>query len=228
MPNKKFTISVVISSLALIAVNLYSLYGVFYLGWNSYQIIMLYWFESIPIFIFSYLKMRKTELFGGVPIKGQIGKKDILSLSLFTVGDTIFLLILFGFKNQFGNMPVLFYANLWAIIGFFVSHGISYWANYIGREEYKKADVAMISNNAALRIFPIHFVAMLGILISAPAKILVGIKIPFDILSHLAERIKYTKFAKNLNKKAFDWSEGFVTKTLEKAEKRENNKTSGN
>ena len=215
MANTKSIISVSVSLFALIAANLYSLYGVFFLGWNSYQIIILYWFENISILIFSYLKIKKAEFSLKIAPEKQTAGKILFGFGAFTIGHGIFILYILGLKGQLAGVPGLVYANVFAIAGFFISHTISYWVNYIGQEEYKNADVFMIANNVGARILPMHLVAMFGVFASAPAVILVIAKMFLDISMHLAERVKYTKFVGNLRKEAFNLSEDIIAKNMD-------------
>ena len=80
------------------------------------------------------------------------------------------------------------------IIGLFISHGVSYWLNYIRREEYKRTSVARQMAAPYARLFILHITIILGAmaiaLTGAPAAavlVLVVLKTALDLGLHLAE-----------------------------------------
>ncbi|MFA6549262.1 MAG: DUF6498-containing protein, partial [Candidatus Margulisiibacteriota bacterium] len=52
-----------LSSLALIIANAVPIFGVIFLGWETIDILFIYWFESLIIGIFNVLKMLLTNIF---------------------------------------------------------------------------------------------------------------------------------------------------------------------
>lgn len=85
-------------------------------------------------------------------------------------------------------------AILIVLIGLFISHGVSYRLNYIGRGEYRRTTVARQMGAPYPRLFVLHITIILGamaIAISgAPAAavvVLVVLKTALDLELHLAE-----------------------------------------
>lgn len=80
------------------------------------------------------------------------------------------------------------------VIGLFISHGVSYWLNYIGRGEYKRTSVVRQMAAPYARLFILHITIILGAmaiaLTGAPAAavlVLVVLKTALDLGLHLAE-----------------------------------------
>lgn len=95
---------------ALVAVNLFPLVGVAYLGWSTYELMLLYWFENGVIGLYAALKMLLTE----GPDRSARGPVGFLG-KLFLVGfftvhygafwsaHGFFVVILFGPGGVFGS-----------------------------------------------------------------------------------------------------------------------------
>ena len=80
------------------------------------------------------------------------------------------------------------------LIGLFISHGVSYWLNYIRRGEYKRTSVARQMAAPYARLFILHITIILGAMAiaftGAPAAavlVLVVLKTALDLGLHLAE-----------------------------------------
>jgi len=80
------------------------------------------------------------------------------------------------------------------VIGLFISHGVSYWLNYIGRGEYKRTSVARQMAAPYARLVILHITIILGamaiVFTGAPAAavlVLVVLKTALDLGLHLAE-----------------------------------------
>jgi len=86
--------------------------------------------------------------------------------------------------------------GLVALIALLLSHGFSFWTNYIQRKEYHTASPASLIVAPYLRILPMHFAIVIGFLLQAPVAVLVAVKIIVDLYSHLQERNAFTKAQK--------------------------------
>ena len=80
------------------------------------------------------------------------------------------------------------------VLGLFISHGVSYWLNYIRRGEYKRTSIARQMAAPYARLFILHVTIILGAMAiaitGAPAAavlVLVVLKTALDLALHLAE-----------------------------------------
>jgi hypothetical protein len=198
---------------ALIVANLIPLAGVLFLGWSVWQILIIYWLENGIAGIFNVLKMQKAEgtddasatlTINGRPASGDSRAALIpffcIHYGIFWVVHGVFVLTLpvfgaaaTGGESSFGTTPdplVLAFA----VIALFVSHGLSYWFNFIGGGEYKRVSPAGQMFKPYGRLVVLHVTIIIGaIAISitgaavAALAILVLLKIALDIGLHLAE-----------------------------------------
>lgn len=146
------------SVISLLAANLGVL--VFYLAYdlNLFQLAIVFWWECLWIGIFSALKLIVASIIGS-PYKNdhvEFSRGSNLLTSIVAIGfvSTEFLTlfgflgmaILFAFKTlSEANDVQLLLDGLTAIILcsvlFLISHGISFFINFIGFQEYKSASV---------------------------------------------------------------------------------------
>jgi hypothetical protein len=185
-----------LSSVALIAANLFPLFGVLLLGWNIGELMLLFWAESAVIGFYNLLKM------------ARVGKWSVLFFGPFFTGHfggfmVVHLLFIYGFfindPNAGTDIPIEqvlvdFLALLPALLGFFLSHGISYVSNFLGRQEYLGMTINAQMGQPYKRIIMMHVTIIFGgFLVMAlgstlPALMLiVGLKLWTDLYSHLQE-----------------------------------------
>jgi hypothetical protein len=207
---------------ALIVANAIPLFGVLFLGWNVWTILTIYWLENGVVGFFNVLKMARAE--GSVPVGSGVvatvngrpiagsGKSIlipffILHYGLFWLVHGIFILILpmfqaFGGGGFFDGTPSEGGAGIASdpgaialvLLGLFISHGISYRLNYIGRGEYLRTSVIQQMAAPYGRLVILHVTIILGgmaiALTGAPAAavfVLVLLKTALDLGFHLAE-----------------------------------------
>lgn len=124
---------------ALVVVNLFPLFGVAFLGWSTYDLMLLYWFENGVIGLYAALRMLLTEGPDGAA-RGPIGFLGKLFLvGFFTVhygafwsGHGFFVVTLFGPGGVFGAGPDPFIGSMLdGPFGFFAG-GPSIAARYLG------------------------------------------------------------------------------------------------
>ncbi len=208
---------------ALVVANAIPLFGVLFLGWNVWTILTIYWLENGVVGLINVLKMARAEgtlpvgsgvvaTVNGRPIAGS-GKSVlipffILHYGLFWLVHGIFILILpmfvaFGGGGFFdGGAPSEGGAGIasdpgaiaFVLLGLFISHGISYRLNYIGRGEYLRTSVIRQMAAPYGRLVILHVTIILGgmaiALTGAPAAavvVLVLLKTALDLGFHLAE-----------------------------------------
>ena len=185
-----------LSSLALIAANMIPLLGVLFFTWDVGEIMLLFWAESAVIGIYNLLKMIKigkwATLFYGPFFVGHYGG--------FMAGHLLFIYGFFG--NSFGENTDIDQQQLFAdfvilspaLLAFFISHGISYFNNFLGRREYVNKDISAQMGQPYKRIIIMHVTIIFGgflamMLESAlPALLLLIIlKVAADLRGHLRE-----------------------------------------
>jgi hypothetical protein len=193
--------------LALIAANLVPLAGVFLFGWKEFPLLLLFWFENVIIGFFNALKM----LFATPDQRFQWAAKLFIvpffcfHYGMFTFVHGVFIVALFGGGTNRGLPSPATYLNemieqklVWAVLGLFVSHGISFAHNYLIGGEFRRAGVQSLMTQPYGRIVVLHVTILLGgflmMALKSPALglvLLVVLKVLLDLRAHLAERVKF-------------------------------------
>lgn len=191
------------SIISLITINLIPIFGVIFWDWNLFSILISYWSENIIIGFYNVLKMAKTEkaelnISEALGEKQKLSSKKIINIAFFifhygffTFVHGIFLLTLSGI---FGKSSIQISNIILMMFSFLVSHGISFYENYIGKEEYKKISLNKLFSQPYTRIVLLHItiialgfsVALLGSPIFALI-LLVVLKTGIDLLAHKKE-----------------------------------------
>lgn len=187
------------STLMLIIANLVPVAGTVYLGWQLSDVMVLYWAESAIIGFYNVCKLavisRWMALFSGTFFIAHFGA--------FMAVHFLFIWGIFvkGFDDStggdLGEVGQLF-IELWpALLALFVSHGISFFTNFIGRREYLYRTANDQMGEPYTRIILMHVVLIVGgglalVLGSSTPVLLVVIagKIGFDLRAHIRERAK--------------------------------------
>ena len=209
---------------ALILANLVPLVGVLWFGWDVWGILIIYWLENGVVGLFNVLKMRRAEgpedgsptaraetrrrlnsfKINGRPASGTdkaaLIPFFIMHYGIFWVVHGVFVLLLPTFavmgaegEPDFGTTlnPL---AILFVLVLLFISHGVSYVLNYIGRGEYLRTTAAGQMFAPYGRLVILHLTIIFGAVLigttGAPAVaivILVLLKIALDLGLHLAE-----------------------------------------
>ena len=193
---------------ALIVANLVPLIGVLFLGWSVWNILIVYWLENGIVGAFNVLKMATAQGTGlpegtsatNRPIaetrKTRLIPLFIVHYGLFWVVHGIFVLTLpFLFTGEPGSASGVDPATiLFAAIVLGISHGVSYWWNYLHGGEYRRISAAQLMFAPYGRLLVLHMTIILGAVAigttgaqSAAVAILVTIKIAIDLGLHLAE-----------------------------------------
>lgn len=209
---------------ALILANLVPLIGVLWFGWDVWGILIIYWLENGIYGLFNVLKMRRAEgpedsspiataetrrRLNGYRVNGRppsgfdkaaLVPFFIMHYGIFWVVHGIFVLTLplFAFTGADGEPDFGTTLNplgiLLVVVGLFISHGLSYRLNYIGRGEYLRTTAAQQMFAPYGRLVVLHVTVIFGAVLigatGAPAAaivVLVLLKIAFDLGLHLAE-----------------------------------------
>ena len=193
------------SAQVLVLVNLIPILGALFLGWNAFDVILLYWLENIVVGCSTVIRMlfaqgrsaTRVKLNGWSVDPGS--RKDKVSVTLFftahyglfTLVHGVFVLLMFGSQwsfwihHEFMALKLFFVALL-------VSHGVSLWRNYFGRQEYLEKGFADYFWKPYARIILIHLTVLIGASVaqSVPSPVtaivvFVVIKIVIDLAMHL-------------------------------------------
>jgi hypothetical protein len=186
------------SGLALIAANLVPLAGVLFFGWDLASVIVLFWAESAVIGFYTVLKM------------AVVGKSAALVAVPFFVGHFggfmagHFLLIYsFFVRGAFAAGPAPpvrealqnIFNPLWLpLAGLFISHGVSFVDNFLGKREYvgttMKALMVAPYNRIVVMQLALIFGGWIILLLKAPVgalALLVLFKTALDFMAHRKE-----------------------------------------
>jgi hypothetical protein len=198
---------------ALIVANAIPLIGVLFLGWSVWNILVIYWLENGIVGVINVLKMARADgslapsdptfMVNGQPAtsmtKVALIPFFIVHYGLFWVVHGIFVLTLPLFMSMSPGVdgaalsldagPVIL-----AALALAVSHGLSYWWNFLRGGEYKRATPAGLMFAPYRRLIALHLTIIFGaiavLFTGAPAAavaILVGVKTLLDLGLHLAE-----------------------------------------
>ncbi len=189
------------SSLSLIAVNLLPLAGVMLFGWKLGDLMVLYWAESAVIGLWTSVKLAvigKWAAFFVVPFfVGHFGG--------FMAGHFMFIYYLFV-RNLGTAAPEpgvwqalfdLFTPLQSAIFSLFISHGVSFFTNFIGRREYHGTKLQQQMAEPYKRIVVMHVTVIAGGFLTlalgtpeAALLLLIMLKTGPDLRAHLREHGK--------------------------------------
>lgn len=168
--------------LALIIANIIPLFGVFWLGWNAGEIIVLYWAENLVVAVYTILKIiiapvthRSQHLsklgtiaffilhYGGfVAVHGVfvlsfIGEEPDVFAGMDSVsflGPLVFLVLMLNvIENMISVMPAYM---LLPLIGLFLSHGLSFFQIHIRKQEYLEKTPKQLMSQPYKRMLVMH------------------------------------------------------------------------
>lgn len=186
-----------LSTAALIIANLVPLAGVWLLGWDIGEIMLLYWAESGIIGFYNLLKMAVVggwaTLFFGPFFVGHYGA--------FMVAHLLFIYTFFvkGIEGR-GDIAVAevaaYFSALWpALLALAVSHGISFIINFMGRREFAATTIQKQMAAPYSRIMIMHLTILFGGFVvmglgnALPALLLLmAAKIGVDLRAHTRQR----------------------------------------
>ena len=185
-----------VSTLTLIGANLVPFFGALYLGWNLADVMVLYWAESAVVGFYNVIRIVVVEkwlaLITGPFFIGHFGA--------FMAVHFLFLYMIFVKGPQAtggGDLHEVarLFIDLWpALAVLFLSHGISFVMNFLGRKEYRQYTTEQLMKGPYSRIVFMHLVLILGggitLVLGDPVPVLVLVillKIVFDVRGHLKQ-----------------------------------------
>jgi hypothetical protein len=206
---------VILSLAALLLVNMLPVFGVLFLGWSVFDVMVLFWLENIVIGVINLLRMGTR-----VVLLGEWAGLFFMTFfafhyGAFCAGHGMFVFAMFGESAKLitadASMSPLGLVRmitafigaqpgfLWATIGLFASHGVSYVVNFIGRGEYRTINAGDLLYGPYTRIVVLHVTIILGaIAVTALGQpiyaviILIGLKTAIDAFAHLKERQRFS------------------------------------
>jgi hypothetical protein len=184
------------SSLALIGANLLPLGGVLVFDWDLGHVMMLYWAESAIVGFYTALRLcvvAKLAALAVVPFfVGHFGG--------FMAAHFVFVYGFFirGFdgmdRGALEGLREIFEPVWPALVALAVSHGISFFVNFLGRREYVGEAIAPVMMTPYRRILVMHLTIIFGgwlvLLLDTPTPalaLLVALKTAVDLRAHRRE-----------------------------------------
>ncbi len=202
------------SALVLIAANLLPLLGIFLFGWSAGEILLLYWSESAIIGFYTILKILLAGLSSDTPLALRLVLMPVKLFMMgffvvhfggFMLGHLVFVIFLLSYSSSTSIILIedalKLALALWpAVVFLFLSHGYSFFYNYIARGECKTANIGELMFAPYRRIIVMHVVIIIGAffifalrLPYIPALLLILIKTTMDLRAHLAERRRFVR-----------------------------------
>lgn len=185
--------------LALIAANLVPLSGVLFAGWSLAEVMVLFWAESAVIGLYTLLKMavvgKWLAVFYGLFFAGHFG--GFMAIHFLFIHQ-LFVRGMHARGAEPGAVEALtqLFTPLWpALLALFVSHGISFALNFLGRREYQRTTVSKLMGSPYGRIVMMQFTLIFGgwvvMLLKNPLPalvLLIVLKVAADLRAHYGER----------------------------------------
>ena len=186
-----------VSVIPLIIANAVPLFGVLFFDWSLFQILFLYWFESGVIGFYNIFKLIKVSGLLSILLVPFF----IIHFGGFMIVHLIFVFALFApelahtsfFPSREALTP-LFSVMAIPILTLFLSHGFSFFSNFIENREYEHTDSGKQMNAPYKRIIIMHFTILFGgwliMIFKQPVLglvLLVIIKSITDLRSHIKE-----------------------------------------
>ena len=189
--------------ISLILANLIPLFGVLFLSWDPTTIIFTYWLENVVIGFYNILKMLKAASPTAPDAPPIIINIPWRKKPLYTRTKRAFVLMFIFFYGTFTAVYgvailsifqpfTLYFTSITiAVFSLFISHGISYARNFIGKEEYKRVTPDSLMFQPLKRVFFMQVVVMIGSFTAEvfgtqtlTLAVLVFLKIFVDLLTH--------------------------------------------
>jgi hypothetical protein len=199
------------SVVALVLANVMPLYGVLFLHWTVFPLILFFWAENVVIGVFNVLRMIASK-----PSDAMNWLAKFFIIPFFTVHYGMFTFVhgvfVVGFFGGFfrGGASAPTAGAVWQVVldnqlhyalaALVVSHGVSFFANYIGRGEYRTASLQQLMGAPYGRVVVLHLAVLFGGFLvmatnSAVAALvlLIALKVGLDIVMHLREHARLAR-----------------------------------
>ena len=195
------------SLIALLLANAFPIVGVLFLGWTVFPLVLLYWLENVVVGFFNALKMLVAQPSEPVYWAGKAVFIPffLAHYGMFTFVHGLFVFALFGPKDvqpfaYVHELPNAIRVNGlgWSVLALVLSHGFSFFWNYVRGGEYRRASLSKLVHQPYGRVIVLHFTVLFGgwivLLLGSPVGallVLVVMKTAADWRAHTAERQKF-------------------------------------
>jgi len=195
------------SLIALALANALPLVGVLFLGWTVFPLVLLYWLENLVVGGFNVAKLLLAQ--PRQPVY-WLGKACLVPFFLvhfggFTYIHGVLVVAFFGPKTAqpfdlLTAVPAAIRANQlgWGLVSLVLSHGFSFYWNYLKSDEYQRASLNALMAQPYGRVMVLHMTVLFGgwvvMLLGSPLfalVVLVALKTAADWRAHQAERRKF-------------------------------------
>lgn len=179
--------------------NIVTIYFAVTENWNISTVMWVYWFQSVTIGIFNFIRILQLKNFSteglkinGQPIQSTQQAKTFTALfflfhyGFFHFGYMIFLLV-GAFTKAYGSVPnvnELKYILLTALL-FFLNHLFSYFYNK--PKDTKKQNIGAVMFYPYARIIPMHVTIIFGFFFSGILPLFLVLKTFADLTMHMIE-----------------------------------------
>ncbi len=149
---------------ALIIANTVPILGAVYWDWSIASILYLYFFESIVSGIYSLARILKVE--SVLPDRGVMETEEredtikrVMIVVVFCVVYGALLFFHFTILSVFFPLYLRDMGHLWiGVLSFVVSHGLSYYVNFLGEREYELLQLRDVIQMPFRRSMSMHLV----------------------------------------------------------------------
>lgn len=192
--------------LALILANCIPLAGVLWWGWETSDIMLLFWSENIIIGVMNVLRMTlwgviRKQLHAALPLAAFF----TVHYGIFTAVHGVFVVSFFADGKSAGAEHTL---QAWlhtdgtflAILGLTVSHFFSLISNFLGKGEVHRVELNSLMGAPYGRIVVLHLTIIFGAFLILKFHealwalvLLVALKTAVDLLAHIKEHRKWGK-----------------------------------
>jgi uncharacterized protein DUF6498 len=192
---------------ALVLANAVPILGVLFLGWTVFPLVLLYWLENVVVGAFNVAKLLMAQ-----PQEPAfwLGKLFLIPFFIvhfggFTYVHGVLVVALFGPKGTqpfdlLTAVPAAIRSNQlgWGVLSLVVSHGLSFYWNYLKNGEYQRASLNALMGQPYGRVIVLHLTVLFGgwvvMALGSPLfalVLLVALKTAADWRAHQAERRKF-------------------------------------
>jgi len=201
------------SVIFLVLANMVPLYGVVFLDWGVFPIILVFWLENVIIGVFNVLRM-----LAACPDNPALPMAKFFMIpffavhyGIFTLVHGVFVIVLFGsgtFPPAHLDINAIAQAVSrshlgYAVLALVLSHGVSFVHNYLMQGEYRRVQLDELMNAPYGRVVVLHLAILFGgfllMALHSPELgllLLVLLKIGLDVRSHWREHAKLGPLAR--------------------------------
>ena len=192
---------------ALVLANAVPILGVLFLGWTVFPLVLVYWLENVVVGAFNVAKLLMAQPREPAYWLGKLVLIPFFAVHFggFTYVHGVLVVAFFGPKGTqpfdlLTAVPAAIRANQlgWGVLSLVVSHGLSFYWNYLKNGEYQRASLNALMGQPYGRVIVLHLTVLFGgwvvMLLGSPLfalVLLVVLKTAADRRAHQAERRKF-------------------------------------